>query len=183
MKSQLKGMVAFLLWSVVVLAGTIHTFSNGEVLTAANLNGNFQHIHNTMVGGHGARLIDADVSASAAISPSKVAGLVNNSPRSWALLRDANKACGSGSSSCTITKPSTSTFTINGGGAGIYTVSLGYTATDSSYAVLVTAYSGVSMGACMLVSQGTTNFQIDCSDLATPTLRDSGFSVFVYDDN
>lgn len=181
MKKILAGLL--LLMTGVSFAGTIHTFSNGEVLTADNLNQAFQHIHNTMVGGHGARLVDADVSSSAAIAASKVAGLSGNVPKMWAFLPDANKACGSGVSACTIKKPASSSLTITGLGAGTYNVTLGYTATDANYAVFATAFSGVSMGTCMLVSQITTSFQITCSDLATPTNRDSGFSVIVYDDN
>ena len=59
--------------AAVALAGPIKVWSGGEVLTAGDINANFSHIHNLMVGGHGARLVNADVSPTAAIALSKLA--------------------------------------------------------------------------------------------------------------
>lgn len=56
----------------VALAGSIHVWSTNDVLSASDLNGNFAHIHNLMVGGHGPRLVDADVSGGANIAYTKI---------------------------------------------------------------------------------------------------------------
>lgn len=65
--------VAVLVAAAVALAGPIKVWSSGETITAADINANFAHIHNLMVGGHGARLTNADVSATANIALSKLA--------------------------------------------------------------------------------------------------------------
>lgn len=62
-------LLAFVAWS-----SPIKTWVSGDALTVADLNSNLFHIHSLMVGGHGARLVNADVSASAAISISKLEG-------------------------------------------------------------------------------------------------------------
>jgi hypothetical protein len=59
--------------ALAALAGPIKTWQAGEVITANDINANFQHIHNLMVGGHGARLVNADVNANAGIAHSKLA--------------------------------------------------------------------------------------------------------------
>lgn len=69
----------------VALAGPIKTWTTGEVITAADINANFNHIHNLMVGGHGARLSNADVAPGAAIAHSKLATPVLL-PKATALL-------------------------------------------------------------------------------------------------
>lgn len=169
-------------------AGTIKTWANGDVLTVTDLNANFQHIHNLMVGGHGARLVNADVSASAAISTSKLAAY-RNIPRTWVTVTYANRACGSGASACTETSPSGSSVT--GNAAGSYLVTLGYTATDSTYGVTVTAMDtggSVLSPYCVTLGYSTTAFTLDCySDQAAPGAApaklDMGFTAVVYDDN
>src|SRR5687767_8565450 len=45
--------------------GAIKSWSTGETIGNAEMNANFTHIHTNMVGGHGGRLTDIDVSASA----------------------------------------------------------------------------------------------------------------------
>lgn len=64
---------AALFIATVALAGPIKVWVAGETITASDINANFAHIHNLMVGSHGARLVNADVSASAAIAHSKLA--------------------------------------------------------------------------------------------------------------
>lgn len=72
MKQTLKYVGIFLLSAAIAFAGSIKVWGTHDVLTASDLNANFQHIHNTMVGGHGARLVDADVAGNAAIQYTKV---------------------------------------------------------------------------------------------------------------
>lgn len=185
-------LVVLALLAVPVIAGTIHTWQNGEALTAADLNAVFQHIHNTMVGGHGARLVNADVNASAAISQSKLADY-RNFPRAWATVLPSNAvACGVPLSACTFAGNHVTSIT--GSGNGRFTVLLDYTPTDPTYAVMLSSigqyqYDGgtaITNGACQLTAIGVgavNEFNIMCTDLATPTLLTQGFSFSVFDNN
>lgn len=58
---------------VVAVAGYIKVWGPGDTFMSQDINGNFAHIHSLMVGGHGARLVNADVSPSAGIAHSKLA--------------------------------------------------------------------------------------------------------------
>ncbi len=71
---DLKYIIVFLLVGSLAAAGTITVWGNSDVLTASALNANFAHIHNTMVGGHGPRLVDGDVASGASIATTKLAG-------------------------------------------------------------------------------------------------------------
>lgn len=177
--------IAALLLGFGVTAGTIRTWSNGETLTAADLNGNFSHIHNLMVGGHGARLVNADVSASAQIATSKLAGY-RLLPRAWALLANSAAGCGTAVAACTET--SVGGLTVVGAGAGVYLVNLGYTAADATYAVNISVMGAATAGhhVCEVATTGTTSFDVRCKIVAAvgvQTLTDVGFTVVVYDDN
>ena len=184
MKNWFKWFVPSLLIGGVVTAGTIKTWSNGEVLTASQLNANFQHIHNLMVGGHGARLVDADVSASAAISTSKLAAY-RLMPRTWVGVTYANGACGTAAGACTETSPAGTT--VVGVSAGLYTVTLGYTAQDTSYWPVITPISngGAVSHVCTVGdTPTTTTFLVYCeNDANPPVATDVGFTAVVYDDN
>jgi hypothetical protein len=65
--------VVVALFATLAVSSTIHSWTTGDVLNSNDLNANFSHLHNLMVGGHGARLVNADVSASAAIAHTKMA--------------------------------------------------------------------------------------------------------------
>jgi len=56
----------------MAIGGAIKTWSNSDFLNAVDLNSNFSHIHTTMVGGHGPRLVDSDVSSNANIAWTKI---------------------------------------------------------------------------------------------------------------
>lgn len=69
----MKRLVAGLaLVATVAVGASIVTWLPGDTLTVAQLNSNFSHIHSTMVGGHGPRLVDSDVNASANIDIAKL---------------------------------------------------------------------------------------------------------------
>lgn len=74
MRKWLPFIAAAALIAVGAFGGPIKSWFSGDIITSGDLNGNFEHIHNTMVGGHGARLTNADVSTSANIASSKLAG-------------------------------------------------------------------------------------------------------------
>jgi hypothetical protein len=61
------------LFAGVAGAGAIKNWNAGEPITATQLNAALNHIHTAMVGGHGARLVNADVAGNANIASSKLA--------------------------------------------------------------------------------------------------------------
>lgn len=185
--------VVILVASALAYASTIKVWSSGEALRPSDLNDNFAHIHNLMVGGHGARLVNADVSASAAIAQSKIA----NSDRfsdGWAFV-----AASCTSASCTIAASSTSLFSgIARSSEGIYTATFASARVDANYAINVTpqcSFSAFNSGvACNVVAQTTTAFTFHCyetswfayggsaTDGGTPQ-ADCGFSISYFDEN
>lgn len=180
--------VAILIVVSPAIAGTIHTFANGEALTAANLNQPLQHIHNTMVGGHGARLVDADVSASAAITHSKLKtpSLV---PKAWATVNfsagcvSVNGACSESSTGVVYSQVTSITRT----GTGVYQVVLSYTPANTGFAVIVgtEAAATPAFTSCTATSKATSSphFLIQCADLATPSAANAGFDFVVMDND
>lgn len=162
--------------SVGVWAGTIHTWSNGDTLSASDLNSNFQHIHNAMVGGHGARLVDADVSTSAAIGYSKIQN-GRGIARAWA--RVGPSACTAGT--CTLNS-SMNVTSITFTSTGVYDLTLNYTATNSSYAAI--AQAELSTGFCQAIPTSTTHVTISCLETdGTPAAINQPFDVFVFDND
>lgn len=116
----------------VAYAGAIKVWSSYETLTASDLNANFAHIHNTMVGGHGARLVNADVSPSAAIASSKLASGAGI-PRSWVTF---GTTCTSGT--CTL-DDSFGVTSVTWTATGQYAVLLSRAGPDNYHADIVTA--------------------------------------------
>ncbi len=180
MKRFLPVIAAGLLVAGVALAGSIKNWSNGETIRATDLNGNFNHIHNTMVGGHGARLVDADVSPSASIAHTKLAtpSLV---PKAWALVSTVCTA-----SPCTIAAGSGIT-SITRSSTGFYVATFTSARANATYSVLISVHSASGDINCSVPIAGptTTFFNINCRDVnASPaTDADSNFSVLVMDDN
>lgn len=189
--------VVILVASALAYASTIKVWSSGEALRPSDLNDNFAHIHNLMVGGHGARLVNADVSASAAIAQSKIAGYAAF-PKGW-----AHVAASCTSNPCTIADQSGSFVTsIARVGAGIYTVTLGTAPANAAFGVQIapTCPTGTTGAVPVGVSCGVTGLQtiapqftIDCwdvSQLAYGTVGDGGsarvdcgFTITVWDED
>ena len=137
MKLKRFALIAALM-GTVALASTIHVWSAGDKVAAADLNANFSHIHGTMVGGHGARLMNADVASNAAISYYKMVSHTGV-PKIWAQV----ECVYSGSwQTCTIVKQ-----------ASTYSSGLGFSATTTGNP---TAGSGVVISP----SSGTFNSSI-----------------------
>lgn len=166
-------------------AGAIKTWTAKEVMTATDINANFSHIHNTMVGGHGARLVNADVSASAAIAHSKLAtpALL---PKAWAFVGEvACDGAAAAGTACTIADSSGVTGISANGTAGQYRVNLSYSPPNASFGVVVTA--GAADVFCIANTlTGTsgdangTNFVITCKD-NTAVATNSAFSFILMD--
>jgi hypothetical protein len=186
MKKRLA-VAAILGVALVAFAGPIKTWSAGEVITASDLNANFQHIHNLMVGGHGARLVNSDVSASAAISHSKLA--------TPALLPKAMGGiyvpCDGGTCTWNVTSGFTPTFTRSS--IGQFTLTFSSTRANANYVPVVTpvgdaANSPSKMHCGPVPTFATTGFGIHCSlDVADGGgfvgFADMPFSVVVFDND
>ena len=98
MKKLAPAVVVAALLSFVAFANPIKTWLAGDVITAADLNSALGHIHNTMVGAHGPRLVNADVSASAAISLSKIQYGDRAPAHAWGVLNCTTSCSTAGSS-------------------------------------------------------------------------------------
>lgn len=178
MKRYAPFIIAALVFAGIAGASSIKVWVAGETLSVADLNSNFAHIHNLMVGGHGGRLVNADVSASAAISHSKLA--------SPALLPKAfasqEVVCDGGT--CTPAVVSRIT-TITRTGTGVYTVNISPSLTNTDYAVFVTpslcaAASNVCF--CRSNTRNINGVEIVCYDKAG-AVTDAAFSISIMDNN
>lgn len=83
MKKMLPALAVALVLSFIAWGNPIKTWIPGDIITAADLNSALGHIHTTMVGGHGARLVNADVASNAAISLSKISGGLAQTSHAW----------------------------------------------------------------------------------------------------
>lgn len=182
MKRWLPTILAFVVVTGAAVAGSIKSWTN-EVLTAADLNANFSHIHGSMVGGHGARLVNADVSASAAIAHSKLAtpALV---PKAFAFV---TISCSS--SPCSVIS-SSKIDAITRTGTGVYEVDLGYTPANINFAPFVQAV-GSNENFCTVTAINHAAaphvtfkcYRADVGGAATGGAVDTGFSLLVMDEN
>lgn len=183
-----------LLWALIVIAAlalffggtavasTIKVWSTGETLKASDLNSNFAHIHNAMVGGHGARLVNGDVSATAAIAHSKLAtpALV---PKAWGVVGLGGACLGAAAAgtACTVNASSQVTSVTSSGTDGLYRVNLAYNPSNTSFAVFVTADTNDQV--CFPESRATSapHFLIRCRTYA-PVAANTIFQFQVMDD-
>lgn len=182
MKKKLL-IAAALVIPLVAYAGSIKTWSSGETLRSADLNSNFSHIHSTMVGGHGARLVDADVASNAAIAQSKVVGVSEAIPQvAKAFIRFAGAAvtttCGATPCTVYVNMPAGATTGVVRTGAGIYEVTLATARADTSFVVLVNSFSPLAV--CGLNALTTTLVTIQCVDLAGAA-TDAVVSLVIFD--
>lgn len=169
--------------SATAIAGAIHVWSSGEIIQATDLNAALLHIHSLMVGGHGPRLVNADVSASAAIATSKLADGASI-PKAFAVVTGGSSigtTCTSGT--CTLWNSHNVT-SVTHVSTGVYQVVLAYTATDATYTVIGSGiFSNSQMCQPALQSNMTTaGFRISCTDTSNSP-QDGEFSFLVVDDN
>lgn len=180
MTKHKKGILAAVLLAAVASAGSIKVWTTGEYITAATINANFAHIHNLMVGGHGPRLVNADVSGSAAISHSKLAtpALL---PKAWVTV---STVCSSGT--CTMADnsgiASVAYVGVTDGGTdvGDYSATFVTPRANANYAVIVSGVLGSGDLFCSNTGRNAGNFLISCYNAAgAPT--NGGFSAIVMD--
>lgn len=173
-------------WPVLPLveSGAIKTWSTGETLTSADLNANFAHIHNLMVGGHGGRLLDADVNAGAAIASSKLAGY-RLLPRAWVQVGDPTSGgavCAAGTCTLAAQQNVTSVAWVS---TGVYNVTLAYTPSNANFMAIANAVdSSGSDIYCMVrsLSAAAPHAVISCQDAAA-VQTDSKPALVVYDND
>lgn len=170
MKKLIAPVLLALTITVVANAGAIKTWAS-ETLRYADLNSNFTHIHNTMVGGHGARLVDADVSTTAAIAHTKVAtpALL---PKAWAQVA----TCAAGTCTMSSSSQIASVVFVS---TGVYTITWTTARSDANYSVMITV--PLSTGArCHSGTLTTTTAQINCYDSAS-ALVNTATNILMFD--
>ena len=170
------------------LAGPIKVWSGSEYITAADLNANFTHIHGTMVGGHGARLVDADVNANAAIAHSKLAtpGVI---AKSIFTIGSGTTGCSAGT--CTLTGTAGVVPTVTFNTTGNYTITLPAARTDANWFLTATPrYCGAATAGCYCSVQSgvsTTTATIQCFSVTSvgPVINavNAVVGVAIWDDN
>lgn len=177
----------------VALASGIKNWSSGETIRSADLNSNFNHIHNTMVGGHGARLTDSDVSSTAAIQHSKMQypALL---PKAWVRTNGACAAGGGAPVVCTLDSSSRVQAVVGVDSVlGFYRVYLSYQPANANFMVQATPH-GSANGTCRVISTAvgtdyavggkgaTAQVNVQCVDLAAG-VQNLEFGVVVFDDS
>lgn len=185
--NKMRAVVVILgLMSTLAVASAIKVWSPGDVLSTTDLNANFSHIHSLMVGGHGARLVDADVSASAAIAHSKMAtpGVI---AKGAFIVGSGTTPCTAGT--CTLSMSSGVTPTVVWNSTGNYTMTISARA-DAFWGLTVTPlYCGAASAGCWCNVQtgtSTTNATIQCFSATTvPAIAavNAVFTAVIWDNN
>lgn len=147
------------------------TWSAGQTLTHSALNDTVAHIHNTLSGG----ITNTHISSSAAIQHSKLQtpALV---PKAWAKVASACAA-----SPCTVEAGSGVT-SIARTGAGVYTVTLSYTPTNTAFGAFATTHTADLYVVVTGFATGAPQITVTCNDAAGVD-TDCGFSVTVMDND
>lgn len=181
MNFRLRYALAYIFGSLLVLGGfavasSIKSWNGTEVVTNTDINTNFSHIHDNMVGGHGARLVNADVSASAAISHAKLAtpALV---PKAWASVTTACSA-----DPCTITA-SSGIATARRTAAGNYYVTFSVARPNDSYGVVITPGMGSAQIQCKMEDYETASAIFICENQSTGADADIGWTIMILDND
>lgn len=154
----------------VVQTGAIKTWSSGETLTSSDLNANFAHIHSTMVGGHGGRLVNADINAAANIASSKLANGLGIA-KSFVFVADSCSA-----TPCTMINA----FNVTGvtwTSAGLMTVTLPYTVGGST--ISVSTVSGTNDVYCSAAYLVGSTVAVKCRTTAG-VATNSGFTLIAF---
>lgn len=158
-------------------AGSLYQWSSGESLSASQLNSNFSHIHNNMVGGHGARLVDADVASNAAISRSKLQNYASL-PVAWAKVGSGTTACASGT--CAL-GDSFGVASVTAS-SSVYTVTWSTTMGDTEYSLLVLPHAATRW--CYAAVTSATVATVTClNNLSGGSAADAVFTVAAFDNN
>lgn len=144
-----------ILMSVIAYAGAVKTWTTNERLKAADLNSNFSHVHTASE----RIIVNADVSAAAAISHSKLAtpALI---PKAWA---GSAAVCTTGT--CVLTQ-SSQVSKIDFVSAGTYDVTLSYVPASADFMVQAVCGSAAAGEYCFCTAYGKAvlppHFRMQC---------------------
>lgn len=161
-------------------ASSIKVWTFNEVLKATDLNNNFAHIHNTMVGGHGARLVAGDVATSLTVL----------FPDAWAMVGTpggtaCDGAAAAGTACATIEQTGVTQVSANNS-VGQYRVNLSYSPANASFIVVFGSHTADHE--CQTTGAFTsgagdvngTNFLVECNDM-TGAAANAVFSFVLMD--
>lgn len=163
-----------------VNAQTLHSWSTGQVIYASDLNANFTALKSGKVGS-GVTLVNSDVSASAAISHSKLAtpALV---PKAWAYVSAACTGSAAAGTVCTTDDKSGVTSITTNGTTGVFRLNLSYTPANANFAVFTTPRTA-GTAQCAVTALGTSapHATISCFDYTGAAFDVNQFFVLVMD--
>lgn len=184
--SLMSGLAFATIWppiNLLIETGAIKSWSSGETLHSSDLNSNFSHIHNTMVGGHGARLVDADVSPTASIALSKLAIGAQIFPKAWAQFTvDACTGANNCSENITTTGAASGVSVITHTALGTYIVTWTTPRADVYYGVWVTPANAGTARTCVTAAQTTAQVSVGCYNLLGAAASvDGPFQVLMMD--
>lgn len=159
-------------------ATAIQRWKVGEVLRYQDLNANFAHIHDTMIGNNHGFLYNNDISDTAGISQSKFAG----ASAAWPLAKFSSKGvvadCIIGDF-CQVSRLTGLDFvTVKHDATGAYTVKLFPNRTSTQYFPIVVS-TVVQNALCEVNLTGVSSFSVDCVTTATGVDIDSSFDVII----
>lgn len=154
-------------------AGAIKTWASGETLTSSDLNAAFQHIHSLMVGGHGGRLVDADVSSSANIANTKLASGKQFSKAFVAIPTSCT------ANPCTMFSPKNFS-AVNWSAMGTYTATVSYS--PSAQSVFFVQSMTANVG-CWSTSIAGSVISIVCKNTSTLAAADAAFNIVVFENS
>ena len=162
-------------------ASSIKVWTFNEVLKASDLNNNFAHIHNTMVGGHGARLVAADVATSLSVLFADA----------WAIVGTPGGATCDGAAAagtaCAVIEQTSVTQVSSNATAGQYRVNLSYSPGNAAFVVVATSHTAtVDCRTTGAFTSGAgdvngTNFLIVCTNTTTDAATNAVFSFILMD--
>lgn len=166
------GFLAAVLFGAFATAGSIKTWSSGEYITSTDLNAALSHIHTTMVGGHGPRLINADIASGAVISHSKLAtpALL---PKAWVSL---TATCSAGTCTSVDSSVVTSVAYVS---TGVYTVNFPTRGT-ANYGAIATAYGNLLIN-CGVTAKAATTATVTCVTGTTGAVVNGAFTFMLLD--
>ncbi len=184
---RLKYAAAYILGSLLVgavaFATMPKTWSQGETLTAADLNANFAHAEASFRGGGHTLIANADLSTGAAIAHSKLAtpALV---PKAWTYVYSSTPCDGSGSATCTRLAGSGVTSVVGAATNGLYTVTLTTARANVAYGVLITSHTATAACFTTAPPTSTTVFTVQCLQLANGvTATNANFTLMILDND
>ena len=192
MKKWIPLAVAIAVSAGIAVAGSIKVWNSGDFVLASDLNANFAHIHNTMVGGHGARLVDSDVSANANIATTKLAGAALVAKMTLLVGvaggggSSPTECAGGALASCTVLRDVGLTASVAHSPAanGEYYVTFGVARPTSNYTAVVTGVkNSAAVVSCGIVNQTTTVITVQCWKMSATvgTLTDAAFTIVLFD--